>query len=147
MILTNGQIAEATTLMQKSLKIVIPFPKPIPESSVSYKFSYTKPSEINVVGSYVMKTMSKGEDVSAVDMIVTLPVSILQDKDYLNYRFFYKRAYYLACIAVALRSELGDIFDIDYEYLNGNTLQPILVIRPGKGMRQPFHPLHFLITW
>ena len=78
--------------MHKDHKITIPFPEIAPAKDVLFKLAYSPPSEVNVVGSYALKTMVKGDRTLAVDMVVTLPTTILQDKDYLNYRYFYKRA-------------------------------------------------------
>lgn len=118
--------------MHKSHKITIPFPEVTPNKDGLFKLAYSPPSEFNVVGSYALKTMVKGDHTLAVDMVVTLPPSILQDKDYLNYRYFYKRAYYLACLAAGLRNGIGEDFDICFDYLGGNDLQPILVVKPGS---------------
>lgn len=63
----------------------------------------------------------------SVDMVVVMPASIFQDKDYLNYRYFYKRAYYLACIAAGLNTQ--DDLSISFNHLDGNTLQPILLVK------------------
>jgi U3 small nucleolar RNA-associated protein 22 len=70
-----------------------------------------------------------------VDLVVTMPSSIFQEKDYLNYRYFYKRAYYLACLAAGLKDdEKGeeDHFDLSFDYLNGNCLQAVLIVKAGK---------------
>lgn len=63
-------------------------------------------------------------------MIVEMPKEIFQDKDYLNLRYYYKRAYYLAVVALAIREEFGTSADVDYEYLNGNRLLPVLRLTP-----------------
>lgn len=120
--------------MQKSHKINIPFPDPKPDKNVAYKLSYAPPSNINVIGSYALKTMTKTDDKLEVDLVVTMPASIFQEKDYLNYRYFYKRAYYLACIAAELQSSMGDLLDLKFGYLGGNNLQPVLVatLRNGR---------------
>lgn len=78
--------------------------------------------------------MVKSEDLLSVDMLVVMPASIFQEKDYLNYRYFYKRAYYLACIAAGLHDAGKDDISLSYEYLNGNTLQPILATKLRSGM-------------
>lgn len=88
---------------------------------------------MNVVGSYASKTMVKSDDVLSVDMVVVMPVSIFQEKDYLNYRYFYKRAYYLACIAAGLHDSTKNDLMLSFEYLNGNTLHPILVAKAFSG--------------
>lgn len=81
-----------------------------------------------MVGSYALGTMVKSERPLCVDMIVKMPKSIFQEKDYLNYRYFYKRAYYLATIAAELHTAVSDL-SLEYEYLNGNSLHPVLVAR------------------
>lgn len=115
--------------MHKSHKIVVPFPDPKPDQNAAYKLAYQRPSKINVVGSYALKTIIKSDDVLSIDMVVTMPASIFQEKDFLNYRYFYKRAYYLACIAAGLQGARQKEFVLKFEYLNGNTLHPILVAR------------------
>ena len=116
--------------MHKTYKVVAPFPDPKPDENAAYKLQYTKPSNINVVGSYVLKTMVKSDNALSVDMVVVMPASIFQEKDYLNYRYFYKRAFYLACIAGSLQISLKEEFALTFEYANGNSLQPIIVARP-----------------
>ena len=59
--------------------------------------------------------------------------SLFQEKDYLNYRYFYKRAYYIACVAAGLQDNPEIRFDVKYEYLNGNLLQPILRLDLVRG--------------
>lgn len=116
---------------------MIPYPEPKPKKDAAYKLAYSKPSSVNVTGSYALKTMTKTDSDMAVDMIVTMPASILQEKDYLNYRYFYKRAYYLACIAAGLQDNTEKIFSIDFDYLHGNNLLPILVLKASSGESGP----------
>jgi hypothetical protein len=112
---------------------MVPFPEPKPDKTTAYKLAYAKPSNVNVVGSYPLKTMERADSTMVIDMVVTIPESILQEKDYLNYRYFYKRAYYVACIAAGLQNEEEESFDLSMENLHGNDLQPVLVVKPGKG--------------
>jgi U3 small nucleolar RNA-associated protein 22 len=84
----------------------------------------------SVVGSYGLRTMLKSDSALAVDMIVKMPDSIFQEKDFLYYRYFYKRAYYLACIAAGLQKAVHEQFLLAFECLNGNSLHPILVVKP-----------------
>lgn len=58
---------------------------------------------------------------------------IFQDKDYLDYRYFYKRAYYLACISAGIQGSLDCNYNIAFTYQNGNRLQPIVIIDPILG--------------
>jgi U3 small nucleolar RNA-associated protein 22 len=113
-------------------KAVVPFPDPQPSKDVKYKLQYVKPSNINVVGSYAHKTYCRTTGPLEIDMTVTMPSSIFQEKDYLNYRYFYKRAYYLACIANGLQSTRGEEFSIRFNYLHNDQLRPTIVVMPVK---------------
>lgn len=124
------KVSEAVKSLHQSHKIAVPFPDPKPPKDAAYKLAYSKPSSINVVGSYAHKTMVKSEGALSVDMILTMPVSIFQEKDHLNYRYFYKRSYYLACISAGVQESMQDEFSFRFDCLNGNDLQPILVVKP-----------------
>ncbi len=84
------------------------------------------PAHCNVVGSYVLKTMVRSQRAFAVDMIVEMPRALFQEKDYLNLRYFYKRAYYLAHIARAAAGLGG----VAFVYHGDNPLLPILELTP-----------------
>jgi len=114
--------------LQQAHKVTVPYPDPKPDKNAAYKLTYAKPSKINVVGSYALKTMLHS-DVLSVDMVVFMPQSIFQEKDFLNYRYFYKRAYYLACIAVGIQESAQNEFVLRFEYLNGNSLHPVLIAK------------------
>jgi U3 small nucleolar RNA-associated protein 22 len=58
---------------------------------------------------------------------------LLQDKDYLNHRYFNKRAYYLACLAAGIQSATGLKVNVEYGYQNSNRLQPIILVKPVIG--------------
>lgn len=60
--------------------------------------------------------------------------SLFQEKDYLNYRYFHKRAYYLSCLAAAITEAQDCEFEVKMRHLNGNALQPILVVESYRGM-------------
>lgn len=124
------QITEATTKFEKKHKITIPYPEPRPAKDAPYKLSFEKPAQFNVVGSYVAKTMVKSQSQIGVDMVVQMPKSMFQDKDFMNMRYFYRRAYYIAYLAAHVRKELGDSMDFQFELLHENPLLPILVLRP-----------------
>ena len=77
-----------------------------------------------------MKTLTKSDSAPSVDLVVVMPASIFQEKDHMNYRYFYKKAYYLACVAAGLQRFVQDDFSLSFEYLHGNDLQPILIAKP-----------------
>jgi U3 small nucleolar RNA-associated protein 22 len=125
--------------MLKSQKIVIPFPNPRPPKNAQYKLQYDRPASINATGSYPLKIATRSEEGIAIDLVVTMPKTLFQDKDYLNYRYFYKRSYYLACLASGIRDCKEHKFNVSFDCLNGNQLQPILIIDPsGDGSADDF---------
>ncbi len=83
--------------------------------------------------------MVKSDLVLSVDMVVVMPVTIFQEKDYLNYRYFYKRAYYLACIAAGLQETMKEEYTITFRFLHSNSLHPIVVLRPVSGKLTEFY--------
>ncbi|KAL2261289.1 hypothetical protein VTK26DRAFT_4480 [Humicola hyalothermophila] len=127
------QVTEAALKLEKKHKIKVPFPDPPPPENSNYKVAFAKPAQFNVVGSYVSKTMVKTQTGHGVDMVVVMPVEILQEKDYLDLRYFYKRAYYLAVVAANLRKDFEREGRLSYEYLNGNPLCPILALQRKAG--------------
>ncbi|KAI2622697.1 Nrap protein [Hypomontagnella submonticulosa] len=123
-------ITDVSAKFERTNRVTIPYPDPKPAKSSPYKLAFEKPSQVNVVGSWVLKTNVKSQPDLAVDMIVVMPTSIFQEKDYLNMRYFYKRAYYLAYVTAGLRKTLGDSMEFVFDHLHGNLLLPILVARP-----------------
>ena len=147
---------EAVTFQEAERKmrrayVRIPFPEPQPGSNAKYTLTYTKPININVVGSYSRRTAVNSKESLVIDLAVTMPSSIFQEKDFLDYRYFHKRAYYLACIAAGIQevnlslprqlhimpplTDKSSILDatnfvINFAYQDDNFLQPILMIDP-----------------
>ncbi|KAI9773444.1 MAG: hypothetical protein M1840_007660 [Geoglossum simile] len=119
--------AEAEKELYKCYRTATPFK---PANDVKYKLAYARPANINVVGSYALKTAVKTSGPISVDMAVTLPSSLFQEKDYLNYRYFHKRAYYLACLVAGINENKDCKFKTKFSYLNGNDIQPIVVVDP-----------------
>lgn len=123
-------IAEAEKQLKSSAGIIIPFPVPKPPKDAKYKLEFARPSNINVVGSYVLKTQTMSEHALCIDMTVTMPSSLFQEKDYLNYRYFYKRAHYLACLAAGICETHGNDFDASFAPMHDDQLKPALLITP-----------------
>ncbi|KAK7403547.1 U3 snoRNP protein [Neonectria punicea] len=123
-------ITEATAKFEKKHHIVIPYPEPKPAKDAPYKLSFEKPAQYNVVGSYVAQTMVKSQAQFGVDMVIQMPKTMFQDKDYMSMRYFYRRAYYIAQIAARVKKHMGTPMDLSFEYLNENPLLPILALRP-----------------
>lgn len=126
------QITNAERSLIKSSKIAIPFSRPRPPKDAQYKLQYSKPASINAVGSYPLKIATRTGEELCIDLAVIMPSAIFQEKDYLNYRYLHKRAYYLACIAAGLKDEKSHRFKLSFDYLNGNHLLPVVLVR-GNG--------------
>lgn len=120
------KIDEASASWEKTNRTAIPYPDPRPAKGCPYKVAFETPTHINVVGSYASQTMAKSQSSFAVDMIVVMPTTLFTEKDYRDYRYFYKRAFFLAYIADALHKKFSDL-TFTYSYFNGNALQPVLV--------------------
>ncbi|OCK86202.1 Nrap protein [Lepidopterella palustris CBS 459.81] len=132
-------VHDAERYLMISSKVATPFPHPRPPRDAKYKLQYDRPSSINVAGSYPLKMATSAGEKLAIDLVITMPSAMFQDKDYLNYRYFYKRAYYLACIAAGIKESKEHKFKLTFDCLNGNHLQPIIVVSPsGDGSPDDF---------
>ena len=69
----KSQISEAEHDLNNNYQVAVPFPEPRPSKSLQYKMGYAKPANINVVGSYSLRTAVKGERPLVVDLAVTMP--------------------------------------------------------------------------
>ncbi|KAI4597846.1 hypothetical protein KJ359_004123 [Pestalotiopsis sp. 9143b] len=118
---------------EKNGKIKIPYPSPKPGKDSQYKLAFAKPAAFNVGGSYQLRTMVKSQSEFGIDMVVAMPKSLFQEKDFRDRRYFIKRAYYLAKITAALRNSFKGDFDFSFIALHGNSLLPVLSARPKSG--------------
>ncbi|KAF9344020.1 hypothetical protein BGX26_004904 [Mortierella sp. AD094] len=117
----------------KKKSIVIPFPKPEPSSDIQYTFGYSAPSAMHLVGSFPLKAVSKGRQGWSVDVAIEMPEELFQEKDHMNYRYFYKRAYYLAVLAAAIQDKKSGMSNskVEFSTLNGDQRKPILILHPS----------------
>ncbi|KAG0011689.1 hypothetical protein BGZ80_000504 [Entomortierella chlamydospora] len=117
----------------KKKSIVIPFPKPEPASDIQYTFGYSAPSAMHLVGSFPLKAVSKGRQGWSVDVAIEMPEELFQEKDHMNYRYFYKRAYYLAVLAAAIQDKKSGMSNckVEFSTLNGDQRKPILILHPS----------------
>lgn len=119
-----------TTKHSKFQKVSIPFADPRPVK-INYKFKYSKPKDISLVGSFGLKTGIQLPFNNLIDLNVTMPNELFEKKDYLNYRAFHKRSFYLAYLTKSLINSLGvdlPFLKFHYEYVNGDLLTPSLRI-------------------
>ncbi|KAF2096399.1 Nrap protein [Rhizodiscina lignyota] len=131
-------IAEAERVLMKKNKVVVPFPSPRPSRDSNYKLQYEKPTRINAIGSYALKQTIRAKEGIIVDLAVTMPASMFQEKDFLDYRYFYRRAYYIACIAAGIKDS-KEKYMLSFELLHGNYLLPVLSVAPlGDEIDSPY---------
>ncbi|KAJ1773422.1 U3 snoRNP protein [Coemansia sp. RSA 487] len=118
-------------------QLAIPFPDPAPSDDMLIKLGFQPPTVVNVVGSYPLGMAINNTHLGFnVDMVVQMPAVLFQDRDHLNFRYFYKRAFYMAMLFAGLQqSALRDVFDIEIEHMHGDRRLPIIVMRPQKGVK------------
>ncbi|KIW74971.1 hypothetical protein Z517_11742 [Fonsecaea pedrosoi CBS 271.37] len=104
--------------------INIPFPQPQPSKDTNYKFSFVAPKQVLVGGALPWSLSLKDEN--AVEITAIMPDGILQEKDYLNYRACHKGAFYLACIASAIKKSEEVDFDISFAHKHDVDLLPVI---------------------
>ncbi|KAL8759940.1 MAG: hypothetical protein Q9199_000408 [Rusavskia elegans] len=109
---------EAQKAIEKSSNISIPFPRSLALGS-KLLLAYARPKNISIVGSYARKTA-----------VLRDGKNLFQAKDYRDHRYFQKRAYYLACIAVGIQKAQIPSLDMSFAYLDDNMLQPIIIAQP-----------------
>lgn len=109
-------------------KIVIPFAEPKPRD-IKYTFSWSSPTEINVIGSYSLKTAIRQPEGVGIDLLIMMPSHLFQDKDYLNFRYFHKKAFYVAYLAQILDQANSDLFSVQYAFQADDPLKPMLQLK------------------
>lgn len=105
----------------------VPFDLP---AVCNYSLAFQRPSDLSIVGSYLVKTHAKPQ--LAVDVALEMPAALFQPKDIQHYRYHHKRAYFLACVAAYLSKRPG-LAALTFESFNGDMSRPVLVMRAAKG--------------
>ncbi|KAF9447462.1 pre-rRNA processing protein Utp22 [Macrolepiota fuliginosa MF-IS2] len=112
--------------------VAVPYTLPLPTEETNWKVGYESPNDITLVGSWANKISVKPKDGQkyGVDLAVEMPHSLFQEKDYLNGRFFQKRAFYLAAIASAIKSSKKMKVDVFYDSPTGDPRWTNLILVP-----------------
>ncbi|CAO1629437.1 unnamed protein product [Parajaminaea phylloscopi] len=122
---------QAIQTLFPAAKVSIPYCEPVPSGTANYKLAFQKPSNIQMIGSWALKAAAERPGGLDVDIALMMPSALFQEKDHLNFRYFHKRAFYLAVLAAAIgqsSKQLG--VTASYGLENGDTKRPILVLRP-----------------
>ncbi|XP_065675999.1 nucleolar protein 6-like [Hydra vulgaris] len=122
--------------------VEFPLPHYISKEKIKGKFRYIAPKEITVIGSYLLKTMTKPR--TSIDIAVEMPMDCFQPRDSLNFRYYFKRAAYLSWLAFYLKDwELTDSLHFSCTY---NQYKPILCLTlKGKSLKSYFINIHLAI--
>ncbi|KAJ2751873.1 U3 snoRNP protein [Coemansia pectinata] len=116
---------------------MIPFPDPAPAVGMPISFAFKAPKVVNIVGSYPLGMAAQSHSGFNVDVVVQMPAELFQERDYLNFRYFYKRAFYVAVLLIGLQqhSAISELFDVEFSCLRSDTRLPIVVLRPKSGVK------------
>ncbi|KAF9022542.1 Nrap protein [Hymenopellis radicata] len=128
----------ARPLLKKGISV--PYSVPLPSEDSNWKVAFEPPSNITLVGSWNNKTSVKGMDGRSwgIDIAVEMPDSLFQEKDYLNGRFFHKRAFYLAKLAAAICDKKSGLdADCAYQSHADNPRLTRLVVQPRQSTSKP----------
>lgn len=133
------QLKDTENLFQGS----IPWPTHCrPTSDIQYSFAYTPPQVINVIGSWALHSATKCPETTGIDLYVEMPSSLFEAKDYLNYRYFHKRAFYLAAVGAIIAAHSKLDLSPRYQYIHSDPLRPILRLDfLSPKLRKRFHIL------
>ncbi|KAJ5162442.1 hypothetical protein N7492_007834 [Penicillium capsulatum] len=126
-------VSEAEQELRTDGEVVVPWPDPRPSKDAKYTMAYAKPTNINVVGSFALRTGAKTAISRSVDLAVTMPSSIFQEKDYVNYRYFHKRAFYVACLAAGLQKSADTLgMQVKFGFQDGDSLRPVILLEDTR---------------
>lgn len=130
----SDKTSQSVSDAEKELRaagLVVPWPEPRPSKEAKYSMAYAKPTNINVVGGFALKTGARASKNGKIDLAVTMPSSIFQEKDYVNFRYFHKRAYYVACLAAGIQDTVNNLgFDVKFSTQDGDSLRPLILLEP-----------------
>ncbi|GFO37979.1 nucleolar protein 6-like [Plakobranchus ocellatus] len=103
-------------------------------------FLFSPPLDVFISGSFVTDTMIE-PDIQA-DLVMIMPKTFFQPKDYLNQRYSRKRALYLCAVASHLEN-LERVQHLQFSYFMGNPYKPMLVVKlNGHDLKQVSLSLH-----
>eukprot|EP01029_Cantina_marsupialis_P028252 TRINITY_DN775917_c0_g1_i1.p1 TRINITY_DN775917_c0_g1~~TRINITY_DN775917_c0_g1_i1.p1 ORF type:complete len:1070 (-),score=376.86 TRINITY_DN775917_c0_g1_i1:150-3359(-) len=96
------------------------------------ELQFMKPDELEAVGSYVTATSLK--EGCVFDIAVRMPSECFLTKDYLNGKYFDKRAMYLSAIAKELMNSKHKelISDVKLDCFANHTSKSVLILTPAK---------------
>lgn len=98
------------------------------EDSVVEKMSFSAPTAIHMVGSYLLRTVTRPDLV--VDLVVQMPADIMHHKDFLNRKYLDKRQLYLEHLANSLHGHTA-VASVSFSAFRGDATKPCILIKPS----------------
>lgn len=122
----------------KKNHVVLPISSVIPFDAAPIKFRFVSPRSVFAIGSFRSQTIINANPI--VDVCAEIPAEFFSKGNHLNGIYHRKKALYLSYIALKIK-KWDQIADCKFTFINGNPLQPVLVLEPaGKhGKHIHFH--------
>jgi U3 small nucleolar RNA-associated protein 22 len=120
--------ADLQDVLKQHPTVRIPFPTSAALPSAQLRYGFSPPTRVELIGSFSLHTDIRHDQNSCIDLSVTMPAHLFEERDFLDYRYIHKRAYYLARLAGGLEAGLGDSIQLAYSYQNDNELQPCIMV-------------------
>lgn len=122
----------------KKNRIVPPISADIPFDAAPIKFRFVSPRSVFAIGSFRSQTIINSNPI--VDICAEIPAEFFSKGNHLNGIYHRKKALYLSYIAWKIK-KWDQIADCKFTYVNGNPLQPVLLLEAaGKhGKHIHFH--------
>ena len=101
---------------------------------VNWKLNFDKPQSIQVLGSWPLKTSTKlrsNKRTWECQLGLTLPSSLVQEKDFSNDRFIFKQAFYLSLLKHSLNKSSLNV-NAELFYRNSDFKLPSLIISSNE---------------
>lgn len=118
--------------------VVPPISLDIPFDAAPIKFRFVSPRTVFAIGSFRSQTIINANPI--VDICAEIPAEFFSKGNHLNGIYHRKKALYLSYIALKIK-KWDQIADCKFTFINGNPLQPVLMLEPaGKhGKHIHFH--------
>ncbi|KAI9021915.1 Nrap protein [Hyaloraphidium curvatum] len=115
-------------------EVCIPFTDSLPDSTARYQFVVGSPATVAIVGSFLIHQVSRASALPNVDVAVEMPPTMFQEKDFINNRYFHKKAFFLACLAAHIRNSFKGTdstggLQMSFHVLNGDMKKPVLLLQ------------------
>lgn len=80
-------------------------------------YSFETPSDVYPIGSYAHKTTLKTTQLPVIDMAIEVETGYFNERDYLNYRYFFKRNLYLSHVYLQLMNTKRFTKNVEYYFI------------------------------